>query len=221
MCFAPYISLSTFIIEFLLALHFLLKNPKDKLNQIIALISFLLGLYQLNEFFICTTNLKIFTILAMSVTTILPAMGISYALIMWRRKISYYWYILIYVPAIFFMISFYVLYKESAVCNLIFIQYPSTGLIDNFYSLYYIVYIVGTTILFYLGTSSVKSKYEKRLFYLGMFGMFIFTVPTYIFLVFLPMFNTQFSSVMCEFALLLAIEFIILLWYKEKHGIKY
>ncbi len=221
MCFAPYISLSTFVIEFLLALYFLFKNPKDKLIQIIALISFLLGLYQLNEFLICITSLKLFTIFAMSITALLPAIGISYALIMWRKKIAYYWHILIYSPAIFFIICFNILYKESAKCLTIFVQYPKLGLINRFYSLYYILFIVGAVILFYLGTASVRSKFEKRLFYMGMFGMFIFTVPTYIFLTFLPMFNKQFASVLCEFGLLLAIEFIVLLWYKEKHKIKY
>ena len=91
MCFAPYVSLSTFVIEFLLAIFFFLKNPKDKLNRIIALVSFLLGFYQLNEFLICVTGVRIFTILAMGVTALLPAIGISYALIMYRKKLKYYW----------------------------------------------------------------------------------------------------------------------------------
>jgi len=54
-----------------------------------------------------------------------------------------------------------------------------------------------------------------------MLSMAVFTIPTFIFLIYLPMFKTQFPSVLCEFALLLAIELIILLWYKEKHGLEY
>lgn len=221
MCFAPYISLSTFIIEFLLALYFLFRNPKDKLNQMVALISFLLGLYQLNEFMICITSLKVFTVLAMSITAVLPALGVSYALIMWRKKLRYYWHILIYLPVLFFIACFPFFYERSATCLTVFIQYPKIGLISSFYSLYYTLYIVGAAILFYFGSVAAKDKYERRLHHLGMFGMFIFTVPTYIFLIFLPAFKTQFASVLCEFGLLLAIEFIIVLWYKDKHKIRY
>ena len=221
MCFAPYISLSTFIIEFLLAVFFLYRNPKDKLNQIIALISFLLGSYQLNEFLICTTSSRIFTILAMSVTSILPALGISYALVMWRKKLRYYWHILIYSPVIFFVSYFPFLYEKSAICKTIFIKYPGTGLIGDFFSLYYLLYLFGAIVLFYVATLNTNKKSERILLSLGMFSMFVFTIPTYIFLIFLPKFSTQFASVLCEFALLLAIGLIIILWYKEKHKIKF
>ena len=88
MCFAPYISLSTFVIEFLLAIFFFVKNPKDKLNRIVAIISLGLGLYQLNEFLICITKVPVFTILAMSVTAILPALAISFALVVWKKKLN-------------------------------------------------------------------------------------------------------------------------------------
>ncbi len=75
--------------------------------------------------------------------------------------------------------------------------------------------------LFYLFSQPAKRKEEKVLLNLGMLGMGVFTIPTFVFLIFLPMFDTQFASVLCEFALLLAIEMIVLLWYKEKHGLKY
>lgn len=223
MCFAPYVSLATFVIEFLLALYFLLKNPKDKLNRFIALLSFLLGTYQLNEFLICVTEVSIFTRLAMITTAILPALGVSYALIMRRNKIRYYWKILIYSPAVFFMLMFFFgkLYETSAKCMTVFIEYPDMGLLGKFYSLYYFAYIVAAGILFYFGSVKASSKYERRLMHLGIFGMLIFTLPTFAFLLFLPGLYIQFPSVLCEFALLLAIEFIIVLWYKDKHNIKY
>ena len=221
MCFAPYTSISTFVIEFSLAIYFLLRNPKDKLNIIIALLSFLLGIYQLNEFLICTTQIKLFTILAMSVTAILPAISINFALIMWRKKLRYYWNILIYAPAIFFIIYFPFLYKISAECKTIFIEYPWIGIMGNFYALYYGIYILAAAIIFYFGASATKSKYQKRLLHLGVLSMLIFTVPTFVFLIFLPQFSVQFASVLCEFGLLLAITFIIIIRYKEKHKLKF
>ncbi len=223
MCFAPYISLATFTIEFLLALYFFFMKPKDRLHQIIAVISFLLGYYQLNEFLICLTEQVVFTKLAMITTAILPALAVSFALIMARKRLRYYWHILIYAPAVFFstMFALPLYYSESAICQTIFIEYPTAGILGNLYGLHYMVYIVGAGVLFYFFSQFAKTKHEKVLLNLGMLSMLVFTAPTFVFLIFLPQFYPQFPSVLCEFALLLAIELIILLWYKNRHGIKY
>lgn len=223
MCFAPYISLSTFTIEFLLAIFFFIRNPKDKLNRIIAIISFGLGLYQLNEFLICITNLPIFTILAMNVTAVLPALAISFALTVWRKKLNSFWMVLIYSPALFFIIMFsaHTYLNASAECMSVFIQYPNSGLIGRFFGLYYFVYLLGAAVLFNFSSTHSKSVPEKRMSQLGLLSMFIFPVPTFIFLIFLPSLEVQFASILCEFALLLAIEFVFLLWYKDKHKLSY
>ncbi|MBR9676545.1 hypothetical protein GOV04_00195 [Candidatus Woesearchaeota archaeon] len=223
MCFAPYISMSTFVIEFLLAFYFLMRSPKDKLNRIIAALTFLLGFYQLNEFLICTTQLTVFTRLALSTTAILPALGVSMALIMWRKKLSKYWTALIYSPALFFIVMFSInkQYSNPTTCDTVFIQYPAIGILGEFFALYYAIYVLGTIILFYFAAHNTKIKGEPGLFNLGMLSMLVFTVPTGIFLIFLPMFYVQFASVLCEFALLTTINFIILLWYKDKYNLKY
>ena len=136
MCFTPYVSLTTFVVEFLIALYFILKNPKDKLNQIISLLLLLLGLYQLNEFLICITGLSVFTKIAMSITAILPAIAVSYALIVWRKKIHYLWHLLIYSPVVFFIVMF---------INKIFYYISRT----NFYNRFKMYYI-NTFILQYI-----------------------------------------------------------------------
>ena len=223
MCFAPYVSLSTFVIEFLLAAFFLLRSPRDNLNRIIALISLLLGIYQLNEFLICVTGFSLFTKLAIMTTAVLPALGITYALIIFRKKMKFRWHVLIYLPAIFFVLMFAIsdYYKQSAICSTVFIQYPSTGLLGMFFALYYLVYLVAGLIVFYFVSARVKSVYEKRLGHFGILGILIFTVPTFVFLFFLPALEIQFASVLCEFALLFAIELVVVLWYKEKRGLKF
>lgn len=223
MCFAPYISLSTFIVEVLLAMFFLLKNPKDKVNRIIFLTAFLLGLYQLNEFLICVTSVNFFTRFAIIITAILPGLAVSFALIMFRKKIRYYWHILIYSPAVFFILVFALshFYKQSAVCSAVFIQYPGLGLFGKFFGLYYALYLFASVILFYIASVRTNSKHEKVLAGLGALGICLLVVPTYIFLVFLPALYIKFPSVLCEFGLLLAINFIVVIWYKEKYKIRY
>ena len=219
MCFAPYISLSTFVIELLFAIYFITRNPKDKLNRLLAITTLLLGIYQLNEFLICYTGLSVFTRLAMSVTAIFPAIGISYALILSRIKIKRRWQLAIYLPVIFFISWFAITVKKLAICSTVFIQYPAIGLVGKFFNSYYVLYIVGALIIMQFG--KVKNKHEVNLRHLGMLGIITFTVPTYIFLRFLPMLEIHTASVLCEFALLLTIEFIVVLWYKEKHKLKY
>jgi len=118
-----------------------------------------------------------------------------------------------------FSMPFY--FTKLTVCDTVFIQYPGLGLLGKFYALYYLTYLLASAILAYLGSHDSKTKQERYLYYLGMLSMLIFTVPTVIFLFFLPMFYVQFPSVLCEFGLLLAIEFVFLLWYKEKHNITY
>ena len=223
MCFAPYVSLSTFVIEFLLAAFFLFKNPRDNLNRMIAFISLMLGIYQLNEFLICITNLSLFTRLAMCTAAILPALAITYALILYRKKLRIYWHAPIYAPALFFILMFTIssYYGNPAICASVFIQYSGGGLLGMFFGLYYLLYLIGGAVLFYFVATSVKKKYERRLVHLGMLGIFIFTVPTFVFILFLPALKIQFASVLCEFALLLAIELVIVLWYKDKHNLKY
>ena len=223
MCFAPYISLSTFIIEITLATFFLLKNPKDKLNKTIALIAFLLGFYQLNEFLICTTGFNIFTKLALITVAILPSLAITYTLIILRKKINIIWHILLYTPSAFFILITIIssIYKQPAICSTVFIQYPYAGLIGKFFGLYYLLFLLASIILFYYASFKTTSIYEKRLHHLGILGILIFTIPTFIFLLFLPALQIQTSSILCEFALLLAIELIIVIWYKEKHNLHY
>lgn len=223
MCFAPYVSLSTFVIEFLLAAFFLLKDPRDNLNRVIALIALLLGFYQLNEFLICVSGLSLFTMFAMMIIAILPGLGITYTLIIFRKKIKFRWHVLIYLPAIFFVLVFAIsdYFKQSAICFTVFVQYPGAGLLGMFFALYYLVYLVAGLIMFYFISSNVKSIYEKRLGYLGMLGLFIFIVPTFVFLFFLPALEIQFASILCEFALLFAIELVVVLWYKDKHKLRY
>ena len=223
MCFTPYVSLATFVIEISLAIFFLLKSPKDKLNRIIALIAFLLGFYQLNEFLICTIGANIFTKLALITVAILPSLAITYTLIILRKKINIIWHFLIYIPSAFFILMAIIssVYKQPAICSTVFIQYPYAGLIGKFFGLYYAIFLAASVILFYLASFKTKTKQEKTMHLLGMLGILLFTVPTYIFLLFLPALQIKTSSILCEFALLLSIEFIIVLWYKQKHNLHY
>jgi len=144
-------------------------------------------------------------------------------LIVYRSKIGYYWNALIYAPVVFFvsMFLFSSYYETSAICSTIFIEYIHWGYLGKFFGLYYLVYMLAMAVIFYFATSKVKTKAERVVAHLGVLSVFIFTVPTYIFIWFLPAFNIKFASVLCEFGLLLSIELVILLLWKEKHKLSY
>ena len=69
-------------------------------------------------------------------------------------------------------------------------------------------------------TNEEKDKKLKILNDIGAFSILVFTVPTFLFLALFPQFNMHFPSVLCDFALLLAITLLCMIYYKEKHEIK-
>jgi hypothetical protein len=213
MCLTPQISFATFAIEVALAFFVFFKNPRDKLNQIGAALLLFLGLYQLNEFFICTTSQLAFTRLAIATTSFLPAFGVTAALIMMREKLARFWYGLLYLPPVLFLLTFLFsgIYQTSAVCGRFFIRYPYTGFIGTLHGLYYLVYLVIATALFYIGARSAKHIHERKLLYLGMSAVLAFNITAFTFLLFLPQYLPEFPSVYCEFALLVALQFVIII----------
>ena len=71
MCFTPTISLTTAIIEFIVVIY-LIKRIKDKSLRALPWIILILGLYQLTEFFLCTTDNQIWPKLGFIMYTFLP-----------------------------------------------------------------------------------------------------------------------------------------------------
>lgn len=112
-------------------------------------------------------------------------------------------------------------YSQSALCGDYFIRYPDLGLTGILYDAYYFIYLLAAFLLFLSAASKRRNIHEKRLFYLGALGIAIFNISTFVFLLLLPQYYPEFPSVYCEFALLLAIEFLLVVRYKEKHRLRF
>jgi len=223
MCFSPQISLTTFIVEFALAIYFVAIAPQDKLNKIIGRVTAFLALYQLCEFMICITNNTLFTRLAFIITALLPAYGVVYAFTMIKKKLSLNKLIVLYSFPILFSIyfAFTSIYNNPTVCLNMFILYPKLGIMAKIYGSYYFVYLLASIYIFYRAIKQTKDKVFRRFYELGILSILIFTLPTVLFIIILPEYFRLFPSVLCQFALLLALIFIYIIYYKQKHKLVY
>jgi len=223
MCFSPTISLTTFVIEFILAIYFVAIAPKDKLNKIIGRVTAFLALYQLNEFLICTTGNTIHTRFALIITALLPVYGVLYAFKMIRKKITLNQRLILYATPIVFCIyfAFTQIYNNPTACLNMFIQYPKLGFAAKLYGLYYFTYLLFSIYIFYRGIKQTRNKMLRRFYELGILSILIFTVPTFLFIIILPQYFILFPSVLCQFALLLAILFVYIIYYKQKNKLVY
>jgi len=100
MCFTPAISLTTAIIEFILAILILSLFKRTIITKFSALFITVLGAYQFSEFMLCTSNnIQTWVILGFIIYTFLPAIGL-HAIIKFLKLKTKKW--LVYTPSIIF-----------------------------------------------------------------------------------------------------------------------
>ena len=214
MCFTPAISLTTAIIEFLLATIILSLFPKTTFKNFFAIFIYFLGFYQFTEFMLCTTNYSaLWAVIGFITYSFLPAIGMHAALKFSKRKFKP---IFLYIVPILAGISAIILpnFIQISRCEKYFVTVISIFtnstnllyLIPYFiYLMYYASFIIASCIIAYLYSRSVKDKNAKNLIYVLIVGILLMSLPTFILIMLLPQFGMQFPSVLCEFALLLAI----------------
>ena len=80
MCFTPAISLTTALIEFIIATFILVKYKRYVVPVFFAILVYVLGIYQFTEFMLCTTNNAfLWAKLGFITYTFLPAIGLHFA----------------------------------------------------------------------------------------------------------------------------------------------
>ena len=223
MCFAPWASLLTFAIEIAMAAWILSRNPKKDLNRISSLILLLLGLYQFSEFRICTSADALFWgRMSHLAYTLLPALGIHWALSLRRIKIKSRDLAWIYIFPAAWMLAVMLStgFVNSAVCSAYFIQitYRWQELAFFAYGMYYSLFILAAMMLLLKGISNENDLSRRKMLAWGLVGMMAFTLPTFLLIVLLPSLNIFFPSVLCDFALLFAIAVAYTVDLNEKIG---
>lgn len=211
MCFTPAISLTTAIIEFVVATFILTKYKKYVVPVFLAILVYVLGIYQFTEFMLCTSsNAFLWAKLGFITYTFLPAIGLHFAFRLTKNN-KFNW--LVYVLPLFF--SIWVAIKTNfiiqASCSTVFVTvynlFGSEGysLISRAYSLYYFSFILVTAIIAFILVRKEKDKIAKQVAKLLGSGTLIIVSLPVILIFILPALKIQFPSVYCEFALLYTI----------------
>lgn len=148
MCFTPAVSLTTAIIEWVLATILLVFFKRTNLRRYFAWLIYVLGFYQFTEFMLCTSdNTFLWAKLGFITYTFLPAMLLHSVLRILNKKARLFWIYLI--PT---MISLIAILNQnfitSAKCTSVFVQVrlsiiSNAGLLQSSISWIYLAYYFG------------------------------------------------------------------------------
>jgi hypothetical protein len=211
MCFAPWISLLTAGVEWVLVVLVLLLYRRSLVARFSAVFIFTLGLYQFTEFMLCkTANPLFWAHIGFLTYTFLPALGMHFVMRLINDK-SKAW--LCYAPPIIFSLLSFASpgFVATSTCHTLFISTQLvffSQLVDKiimpFYGAYYFGFIIIMSLIAFRESQKAEAE-KKRIILTGLLGVLIATIPAFFFIVLLPSFAPQFPSVYCEFALLMAI----------------
>ncbi len=211
MCFNPFISLSTFVIEWIIFWIILLLNPKSRFHQVSAIIVLFLALYQGGEFMLCTTgDDQVWARVAYVSATFLPALGLHLTYVLLRKKTPYF---LIYsLPVLFSLIIIFTPdIINGAQCHTLFVEFSyGNKIITTLHSLYYVLFLMFISIV--LLQKYTQTKTIQRKVYLAFLGsMILLVAPTLAIVLLFPSVTNQFGSILCHFAVLFAIALLYII----------
>ncbi len=221
MCLTPTISILTAIIEFIIATFIIFHYKKSSISKVVAILIYFLGIYQLTEFMICTSQSPLLWAKIGFITyTFLPAIGLEFCLRVVKKK--HKTFLIFLLPVIF---SIYAISKENFIIKAICESYhisvrnvlfeSSISLLPLIYMIYYFGFIGFTIYLFYKHYLNSKNKVDKGIDKYEIFGIIISMIPAIILLFIFPKLNYAFPSVYCQFSIIFAIVTLIV-FHKEK-----
>ena len=210
MCFTPAISLTTAIIEWILAIILFTTFRKSKLAPLFSLLLVLLGGYQFSEYMLCTTNSLFWVTFGFICYSFLPAVGLHSILNYFHQK-KYLW-LLYAVPVLFSL--FAVMRADFAIygqCLDMFVQVTTllteSPVLWTPYALYYGGFIIVAFIFLWKAHRKARTNLERKIYDVEMLGILLMTIPTFTLIMIFPPLGILFPSILCHFALLLAILF--------------
>ena len=225
MCFTPIVSLSTAIIEWILATILIVFFKKTNLRIYFAGLIYVLGLYQYTEFMLCTTGYPLLWAKIGFITyTFLPAMALHSVLRVLKRNAKLIWIYLI--PILTSLIAIITSnFIASAECTSLFVQVrivlmEQSGIIQNMaywiYMLYYFGFLVIALGFILKDYFRQRSKIKKEIEIVEIVGAFMMLGPTLLLVVILPYLDARFPSILCGFAIFFAIATFVIAYLETK-----
>jgi hypothetical protein len=158
MCFTPLASIITAIIEFFIAIY-LFKRIKNKKLYPLAIFVFLLGLYQLSEFMLCTSvRIELWARIGFISYTFLPIFVYHFLINVSKRKTNLYLYM---VPCFFGLLAiFYPNFISYTSCNTFHVTIKSLVFNQNLVlmTLYLFYYSFCPLYGIYIFSKKIKNK---------------------------------------------------------------
>jgi len=225
MCFSTTISLTTAIIEFALATILLLFFKKSVLRNFFIVFIYLLGFYQFTEFMLCFgSSPKVWALIGFVTYMFLPAIGVHGALKFLNKKANLA--LIYFLPVLAALIAISTPgFIISASCDKVFvnvdtlIDFSKSFLINTLswlYIAYYSGFILFSSLIMYKNYLKQKNKIKKKIEVTWMFGVLLMTLPALIFILIFPELRKTFPSVLCGFALLIAIAAFIAVYLESR-----
>ncbi len=216
--FNGFMSLLWASIELLLLVNVLIFAEKNRINKIGFVLIGLLFSYQFTETMICAFDFNSsFTILiGYIIISYLPPVGLL--LVMEYFKLTKKYNFIMFLPFIVINIYYIFNYQSFSLvgCTPFIAGYKNE--LSNIYGFFYYAEIA--VILFILKDNYFKIPIEKKKeFYSLAIGFYIFVLPFFVMLPFIQDYSSYFESILCKFAITLAIPLsFFLLIHKEKNG---
>lgn len=220
-CFSPPVMVATFMIELLLAIVLIIRNYKSRFSRAVALVLLLLALFQISEYIICTTSNAsvLWARIGMAAVSLLPPMGIYLVSLISRKS---HFLKLSSSLGVGFFLYFLFVPKSLAqpICggNYVILNVP--GGVYWLYAVYYIGFLLLGTWEAWGNMKELRGRSRtKRMLKWLIAAYTSFMLPTAIVYIIYPISPYAIASVMCGFALLMALilVFKIVPLYNVKH----
>lgn len=209
-CFSPPIMLATFAIEVGLALYALYQYRSDKIAKLCIAILVLLAVFQLAEYNVCEGAFGIDSLTWSKIgyvcITFLPVLGVHALLVMAKRRLP------LLVAGLYSLASMFALYfltvghgLTASVCTGNYVIFEVNPNANTFYMFYYYGLEFFALYTAWTLAKEVKQKKIRRAMYGLALGYLCLLVPTTTVNIIAPETMHGIPSIMCGFAVLLAL----------------
>ncbi len=211
-CFSPPVMIATFLIEISLAVYVIWRYKLDRVTRIAAGILLTLATFQLAEYNVCEGSFGLTSLdwarVGFVAITLLPPLGIHLAMAMAGQLRRFRWALIgLYSIAAMFIISLmYVSHGlQGDVCLGNYVIFEVAPMTMSLYALYYYgLLLFGIWLALYFGQNA-RNIQARTAQYALIIGYLSFLVPTTTVNLLDPSSITGIPSIMCGFAVLLAI----------------
>lgn len=207
-CFSPSVMVATCEIEFALLIFTLIRYKINKLTILVSLLFGFLALFQISEYNVCRgyINASLWSHIGYISITLLPTLGIHIINVIRKKKdnrLVYFGYITSLIFVGYFALTVGSITGHQCLGNYVIFQVNKN--LSWLYALYYYGWVITGTIVSFFYAEETRNKKIKYALYAFSAGYASFLIPTTTANLLDKATLNGIPSIMCGFAVLLAI----------------